>query len=111
MSQVLIHVEIPEGGTPMLEVPVALLPEVTDEQDLVLTSGTIPGLPTLLFLVFAPQGEGIPVHVEIPDGSPIALLELPAGLDALDFQDEENLQALPGVPTATLVLLKHVAPA
>src|SRR4051812_10712560 len=111
MEQVTVHIEIPTGGTPLLEVPAALVADVADEQDLVLVAGPVPGLPTLQLWVFTTQGQGLPVHVEIPEGSSIALLELPADVGPLDLADEENLIALSGLPGAELVLLKHTAPA
>jgi hypothetical protein len=105
-----VHVEIPAGSDrALLEVPVSVL-NVADETDLVLTVAPFPGLPSLLLVVITERGEGIPVHVEIADGSSVALLELPAEVGALDPQDEENLLVLSGIPGALLVLLKHTAP-
>lgn len=105
-----IHVEIPAGGLPLLEVPVALIPDITDETTLTLTYGPFPGLPSLEILTLTDSGSGIAAHVEIPPGSNTALIEIGENPPALDLQDEEDLQPWPGVPTAVLVLLKHRAP-
>lgn len=99
-----VHIEIPAGGGPLLEVPASAL-AVADEANLIMNFGPFPGLPGVTVVTFTVGGEGTPVHCEIPEGAEgLVIIEVPPDA-GLPVADEDTLTVLGGVPGVALVAL------